>query len=330
MLIVLNSETEPYFNLAAEEFLLKEKDEDIFMLWRNDKALVVGKHQNTMAELNIDFVLENSIRVIRRLSGGGTVFHDPGNINFTFISNAKHGEDVKIDFRRFLDPVIAALKTFGISAEYNGRNDLLLNGMKISGNAEHIYHRKKRTLHHGTLLYSSRISDLSAALKVNPLKYKDKAVKSVRSKVCNISDYMENAPDASVFFEQLTQRMAALQHNADFYRFTEADKQEIQRLAEEKYKQWDWNFGYSPKYTFSKFFEGPDCEADIELSVEKGCITEAVIKAPDLSPEALTALENTLKGCRHFPQDISEKLPKLFIKMPELQKLGANPVSAFF
>lgn len=320
MLIVLNSETEPYFNLAAEEFLLREKDEDLFMLWRNDKALVVGKHQNTMAEVNIQYVLQNGIKVIRRLSGGGTVFHDPGNINFTFISNAA-GDDIKIDFRRFLDPVIEVLNTFGVTAEYNGRNDLLVEGMKMSGNAEHVYHKKKRTLHHGTLLYNSRIEDLSAALKVNTLKYQDKAVKSVRSKVTNISSHMPSPPSADVFFDQFTMRMAEHLNHTEFYRLTEADRLEIQRLSEEKYTQWDWNYGYSPKYNFSQFHEGPEGETEIELSVEKGYITAVKIASDWMLPEFKSTLEKTLEGCRHFPTDIEAKL----------QSMNAvNLASAFF
>lgn len=328
--MVLNSETDPYFNLAAEEFLLREKAEDIFMLWRNQKAVVVGKHQNTMAEVNIGFVLENNIPVLRRLSGGGTVFHDPGNINFTFISNARPGEEVKIDFRRFLDPVIQVLAGFGVRAEYNGRNDLLVDGMKMSGNAEHIYHRKKRTLHHGTLLYNSRLEDLSGALRVNALKYRDKAVKSVRSKVCNISTYMDKPLPAELFFEALNSRMAVQLRESTFYSFNASDKLEIERLATEKYRQWDWNFGYSPKYSFNRQTESPYGETEVRLEAEKGLIVSIDLQAAGLSPEAIEGIAAALKGCRHFPPDVLRVLETLAAEKPDWQLDAAGLGSAFF
>jgi lipoate---protein ligase len=161
MLCIYNPSTEPYFNMAAEEYLLKNFSANIFMLWRNDNAVVVGKHQNSLAEINHDFVQQNNIKVVRRLSGGGTVFHDLGNLNFTFITNGE-GEEL-VNFRKFTQPILEVLLQLGVHAKFEGRNDLTINGLKFSGNAEHVF--KKRTLHHGTLLFSSKISDLTQALK---------------------------------------------------------------------------------------------------------------------------------------------------------------------
>jgi len=186
MLIINDLRTDPYFNLAAEEYALKNFKADCFMLWRNEPSIIVGKHQNTLAEINLDYVKKRNIKVGRRLSGGGAVFHDLGNLNFTFISTGAQ-ENRLVDFRRFTMPILEVLQNLGIEAVFEGRNDLTIHGRKFSGNAEHVW--KNRILHHGTLLFSSVLTDLSEALKVDPLKFRDKAVKSIRSRVTNISKH---------------------------------------------------------------------------------------------------------------------------------------------
>ena len=183
MLCIKNDNTNPYFNLAAEEYVLRNFKENCFMLWRNRPSIIVGKHQNTLAEINVDYVKEKNIDVVRRLSGGGAVFHDLGNLNFTFIKNAEK-EEALVDFKKYVEPVLEVLQHLGVNAKFEGRNDIMIDGKKISGNAEHVF--KKRVLHHGTLLFSSQMADLSNALKVNPLKYQDKGGKSVRSRVTNL------------------------------------------------------------------------------------------------------------------------------------------------
>ncbi|PKP15313.1 MAG: lipoate--protein ligase, partial [Bacteroidetes bacterium HGW-Bacteroidetes-22] len=199
MLCIKDSNTDPYFNLAADEYVMKNFKEDCFMLWRNEPSIIVGKHQNTLAEINVDYVKENSIKVVRRITGGGAVFHDLGNLNFTFIRNSEEG--AQVDFRKFTQPIIDVLQKIGINAVFEGRNDLTIDGKKFSGNAEHVW--KKRTLHHGTLLFSAVITDLSAALKVNPLKFNDKAVKSVRSRVTNISEHLKEKMDVLEFRDRI-------------------------------------------------------------------------------------------------------------------------------
>ncbi len=151
MLCIYLKNTNPYFCLAAEEYFLKNFDDDIFMLWQSDDTIVVGKHQNALGEINYRFVRKNNITVARRISGGGTVFHDSGNVNFSFIKNVK--SSAEISFKQFTEPVVNTLAKLDIIATTSGRNDLLIEGKKISGNAEHIF--KKRVLHHGTLLYNS-------------------------------------------------------------------------------------------------------------------------------------------------------------------------------
>lgn len=185
MLCIHHHSTDPYFNIATDEYIFKHINEDCFMLWRNDNAIIVGKHQNTLAEINLDYVKEKDIKVVRRLSGGGAVYHDLGNLNFTF-TRTSDNEDM-VDFRRYTKPILEVLQGLGIDAKFEGRNDLTIEGKKFSGNAEHVF--KNKVMHHGTLLFSSEIKDVSGALKVNPLKYQGRGTKSVPKRVTNISNH---------------------------------------------------------------------------------------------------------------------------------------------
>ena len=248
MLIIKRHHTNPYFNLAAEEYFLKESDEDIFMLWRNDPAIIVGKHQNTLSEINMDYVKENNIRVVRRLTGGGAVFHDLGNLNFTFIQSDK--DHTLNDFRKYTKPILEVMQKLGIDARFEGRNDLTIGGKKFSGNAEMVW--KNRILHHGTLLFSALMNDLSLALKADPAKFRDKAVKSVRSRVTNISEHLQEPMDVMQFSDLIQSHIAGMYPDSRFYELTDEDHLYINQLVKTKYSTWDWNFGNSPDYNFRK------------------------------------------------------------------------------
>lgn len=309
MLCIRRKNTNPYFNLATEEYVLKNFDEDSFMLWRNEPCIVVGKHQNTLAEINIDYVKENNIPVVRRLSGGGAVFHDLGNLNFTFTKKG-HDENL-IDFRKYTEPILEVLHKLDIDAKFEGRNDLTIEGRKFSGNAEHIW--KSKVLHHGTLLFSSEMKDLSQALKVNPLKFSDKAVKSVRSRVTNISEHLKKSVDVMEFYEMIIDHIITTHQDIKLYELTDYDHQQIEELVRTKYNTWEWNYGYSPKYNFNKTIKTIGGTIDINMNVVNGIISEVKIFGDFFNKSDIAELENILVSTPHNEKIIIEKLNRINI-----------------
>ncbi|ABY95613.1 lipoate--protein ligase [Thermoanaerobacter brockii subsp. lactiethylicus] len=307
MLYIYNKNTNPYFNLAAEEYVLKEFQEECFMLWRNEPSIIVGKNQNTLAEINLDYVRQHKIPVVRRLSGGGAVFHDLGNLNFTFIVN----EDVSSfsDFRRFTQPIIDVLRKLSINAEFSGRNDITIDGKKISGNAQYYY--KNRILHHGTLLFSSSITDLSAALKVRPVKFEDKGVKSVSKRVTNISEHLKEPITIEQFIDLIMNHIREQTRGSEMYEFTQEDIEKIEKLVREKYSTWEWNFGTSPDYKFKneKKFAGGTVE--VNLNVEKGIIKDIKIYGDFFGKYDVSEVENLLKGVKHSEEEIRKVLSNI-------------------
>ncbi|MDI6601052.1 MAG: lipoate--protein ligase [Thermoanaerobacteraceae bacterium] len=309
MLYIYNKNTSPYFNLAAEEYVLKEFEEECFMLWRNEPSIIVGKNQNTLAEINLDYVREHKIPVVRRLSGGGAVFHDLGNLNFTFIVN----DDVNSfsDFKRFTQPIIDVLKKLSVNAEFSGRNDLTIDGKKFSGNAQYYY--KNKILHHGTLLFSSSITDLSAALKVRPVKFEDKGVKSVSKRVTNISEHLKEPITIEQFIDLIMNHIRKQSGGNELYEFTQEDLEKIEKLVREKYSTWEWNFGTSPDYSFKnekKFVSGT---VEVNLNVGKGTIKDIKIYGDFFGKYDVSELENLLKGVKHSEEEIRKVLSNIDI-----------------
>lgn len=300
------NEPDPYFNLAVEEYFLRNFSEDIFILWRSESSIVVGKHQNALAEINHRYVRENNIKVARRLSGGGTVFHDPGNLNFTFIRNVERLEEV--NFRVFTQPIVAVLQELGLAAYTTGRNDLLIDGKKISGNAEHVY--KKRVLHHGTLLFDSHMEKLKNALKVDLSRFEDKAVQSNRSEVANISSYLPHPMSIDEFSQYIFTRISASYPERKYIQLSEPDKQAIDQLRHEKYSQWDWIYGYSPKYTYRNKLQTTKGEIAFTLHVEKGKIKDSAWTGA-LSANLARQLSENTTGLNHAEEALSPVLLSL-------------------
>ena len=309
MLCINDHHTDPYFNLAAEEYVLKNFEENCFMLWRNDPSVIVGRHQNTLAEINVDYVKQNHIKVVRRLSGGGAVFHDLGNLNFTFIENSKNGKP--IDFQKYTQPIIAVLQLLDVDARFEGRNDLVIDCKKFSGNAEHVF--RGRVLHHGTLLFASELTDLSGALNVNPAKFSDKAIKSVHSRVTNISSHLKKPVGLEEFRNMLLCYMMNHYPDGVPYSYTDTDITAIGRLRDEKYATWDWNFGQSPGYSMVNSLRTGGGHLEIHLDVQNGNIRDARIFGDFFNIGDIAALERLLTGTPHNETSIQKKLASIHL-----------------
>ena len=234
------STTDPAFNLALEEYVFEKmsRDKEYFLTWRNDNAIIVGRHQNTGAEINEEFVKEKNIKVVRRLSGGGAVYHDLGNLNFTFIVDAQPGQ--KVDLRKFCQPIADTLHNLGANATVDGRNDILIDGMKVSGNAQYV--RQGRVMHHGTILFDSDMSVLGQALRPDPAKAQAKGVKSVRSRVTNVRYCLNHDMTIEEFRCALADSLMV--GGFERYELTERDIAEIEKIRADRYATWEWNYGF--------------------------------------------------------------------------------------
>ncbi|MBO5837740.1 MAG: lipoate--protein ligase [Oscillospiraceae bacterium] len=264
--------TDPAFNLATEEYVFDylPKDRTYFMLWQNDNAIIIGKHQNTLAEINLNFVNEHNIKVVRRLSGGGAVYHDLGNLNFTFITDAKQQES--INFKLFCQPIVRTLEKLGVYAQIGGRNDITIDGQKFSGNSQYI--RDGRVLHHGTILFQSDLTVVSKALQVDPAKIQAKGIKSVRSRVTNVADHLPSKIDLEAFRNLLLQHLLEEQPG-DEYVLTKADLAKIENISQERYATWQWNFGRSLECTTRKKMRFEGCGTiEANITVDHGIISQ--------------------------------------------------------
>lgn len=276
MRFIVSPSTDVYYNLAAESHFLHHTSENIFLFWRSEKAVVCGKHQNLCAEINYAACRHLGIKAARRVSGGGTVYHDLGNLNFAFIQDLGTTLDKAVNYKRFLEPIRQALSTIGIESTYSERDDLLHNGLKFSGNAQHIFQQQKRVLHHGTLLIDANIHHLGQALKTDG-QYQDKAVKSNRSAVTNLAEHLPQLAQMDHTIQALSQAIAPLL-NATASVITAEENHAIIALRNDKFCTDEWILGYSPNYTHQRDFIIDNRAYHLQMEVTKGIITQFAIR----------------------------------------------------
>ena len=298
MLCINLDTTDPYFNLAVEESLLKISKEEYFILGINRPCVIIGKHQSAFMEINTKFVNTNRIPVIRRISGGGTVFHDYGNLNFSFIKNSESGKQV--DFIKYTQPVIDFLKSMGVEARFEGKNDLKVDGLKISGNAEHIH--GNRVLHHGTLLFSVSLEMLRNSLRKDKSSYTSKAIVSNPSSVINLSEKLTCFRNIDEFRSEMMNFF--LKNFSENFPYT-LNKEEIQQahsLADSKFRTWEWNWAYGPQYTFKRSFDIGNREHSCVMLIKDGIICECAIEGGS----QMKIAAKKIIGCRHMFDDLSD------------------------
>ncbi|SEN51713.1 lipoate--protein ligase [Lihuaxuella thermophila] len=305
--------TDPRINLAIEEYALKHLDmEDTYLLFYiNEPSIIIGKHQNTVEEIHVDYVREHNIHVVRRLSGGGAVYHDLGNLNFSFITK----DDGKsfANFRKFTEPVIRALRKLGVPAELSGRNDILADGKKISGNAQ--FSTRGRMFSHGTLMFNVDLERVVQALNVKQEKIESKGIKSVRSRVANISDYLKEPMTIQEFRQVLLDSIFEGQAPVPEYILTEADWEKIREISKERYQNWDWNYGESPEFNVRHSKRFPVGSIDIRLEVgEKGIIQNCKIYGDFFGIGDVADIEQRLIGKRYDRQEIEQALADVDVK----------------
>ncbi|MBC1457613.1 lipoate--protein ligase [Listeria newyorkensis] len=305
---------DPTINLAVEEFILTELDldEPVLLFYINQPSIIIGRNQNTIEEINTEYVAANNIKVVRRLSGGGAVYHDEGNLNFSFIT--KDDGDSFHNFAKFTEPIVTALKKQGVNAELKGRNDLLIDGFKVSGNAQ--FATKGKMFSHGTLMLDLNLDHVVASLKVRKDKIESKGIKSVRSRVANISEFMENKMTTEEFRDLLLLDIFDVESVADVkeYVLTEADWDKIHAISEKRYNNWDWNYGKSPKFNLERTKRFPVGGIDVRLDVVKSVIADVKIFGDFFGVGDVTEIEDKLRGVNYQREAIEEALKDVDIK----------------
>lgn len=288
---------DPAINLALEEYMVRKAQitEDLLMFYINEPSIIIGRHQNTLEEINREYVEEHGIHVVRRLSGGGAVYHDLGNLNFSFITN--YQQENFANFRKFTEPVVRGLRKLGVNAEMSGRNDILVDERKVSGNAQYI--SNGRMVSHGTLLFKTDLSHVTEALHVQESKIVSKGIKSIRSRVANISEFLPEPMEIDKLRDHILATYFEGSPVIPEFPLTEEDWTAVNHLADERYRSWDWNFGHSPEFNIQKKQRFPSGEIDARLNVKEGRIKSVKFYGDFFATVEPDELEKILTGVRY-------------------------------
>lgn len=303
---------DPQINLAIEEYALKNLDinETYLLFYINASSIIIGKNQNTIEEINTQYVEDNGIKVVRRLSGGGAVYHDLGNLNFSFITK-DDGESFH-NYKKFTEPVIEALHKLGVNAQLSGRNDIEVEGRKISGNAQ--FSTRGRMFSHGTLMFDSEIDHVVSALKVKKDKIESKGIKSVRSRVANISEFLNEKITIKEFRQMLLRYIFNTDGDIPEYVLTDKDWENIHEISKERYQNWDWNYGKSPKFNYQHTHRFPVGSIDVRLEVQKGMIENCKIFGDFFGVGDVEDIEKRLIGTKYEKAELEQALENVDIQ----------------
>ncbi|MDT2731989.1 lipoate--protein ligase [Streptococcus parauberis] len=306
MKYIVNKSNDPAYNIALEAYAFREltSEDEIFILWINEPAIIVGKHQNTIQEINKEYTDEHGIHVVRRLSGGGAVYHDLNNLNYTIISNKS--EEGAFDFKTFSQPVIATLADLGVKAEFTGRNDLEIDGKKFCGNAQAYY--KGRMMHHGCLLFDVDMSVLGDALKVSKDKIESKGIKSVRARVTNILNELPEKITVNEFSDKILEKMKETYPDMTEYVLSEDELVKIQESADTQFGTWDWTYGKAPEYTIERNVRYPAGKINTFANVQQSVIKNIKIYGDFFGIKDVEDIEKILIGTKYEYKDVLEKL----------------------
>lgn len=310
MIYIVNKSNKPDYNIALEEYCFKKllHHDKVFILWINEPAIIVGKHQNTIEEINAEYVKQNGIHVVRRISGGGAVYHDHNNLNYTIISNEDKGAD--FDFKTFSQPVIETLAELGVKAEFTGRNDLVIDGKKICGNAQ--AYLPGRVMHHGCLLFDTDLTVLSKALEAPKDKIESRSVKSVRSVVDNILPNLPEKISVNEFSDKLLEHMKSKFPEMKEYTFSEKELAEIENLRATKFGTWEWNYGHSPKFDIERQSRYTAGKIQVFADIKNSVIRQIRFYGTFFGNNSnLSEVENALVGVKYTREDVREALSKI-------------------
>ena len=305
---MINNSNNPYYNLAFEEYMVRQRGiNSAFFIWQNKPVVVIGKNQNAYDEVNIDYLEENDIALVRRISGGGAVYHDLGNINFTFIDLTTKG--VGFDFARFTAPVIKTLGKIGIKAQQEGRNDITIAGKKFSGNAQ--FRQGAKVMHHGTLLYNVDLENMVNVLNVNTEKMGAKGVKSVGSRVTNICEHLAISLSLEEFKDLLIKNLKEELGIKDTMILKADDLAQVTSLCNNKYMTWDWNYGKSPDYNLKRQKRFPWGLIEVRLKVDQGIINNCKIYGDFFAYEDIALLEEKFLQIEYKTEALSTLLEQV-------------------